>query len=167
MERVNPIIFPMVRGCHISPPSPPPCYLSWWQGGGVELAEGSPSSWSCWFHGASLIWHLHVVASGQRVIDNAKDIYLVVVNDTANVRSPLQIDEYIPLIIIIIISSDSKITFVIKCFKIPCQQNDSGKDNPILANDINRVIPGKVTIRVDEKEENGTLSSSSPSSSSK
>ena len=85
-----------------------------------------------------------MVASGQRVIDNAKDIYLVVVNDTANVRSPLQIDEYIPLIIIIIISSDSKITFVIKCFKIPCQQNDSGKDNPILANDINRVIPGKV-----------------------
>ena len=96
-----------------------------------------------------------MVASGQRVIDNAKDIYLVVVNDTANVRSPLQIDEYIPLIIIIIISSDS-ITFVVKCFKIPCQQNDSGKDNPILANDINRVIPGKVTIRVDEKEENGT-----------
>ena len=97
-----------------------------------------------------------MVASGQRVIDNAKDIYLVVVNDTANVRSPLQIDEYIPLIIIIIISSDSKITFVIKCFKIPCQQNDSGKDNPILANDINRVIPGKVTIRVDEEEENGS-----------
>ena len=84
-----------------------------------------------------------MVASGQRVIDNAKDIYLVVVNDTANVRSPLQVDEYIPLIIIIIISSDS-ITFVVKCFKIPCQQNDSGKDNPILANDINRVIPGKV-----------------------
>ena len=96
-----------------------------------------------------------MVASGQRVIDNAKDIYLVVVNDTANVRSPLQIDEYIPLIIIIIISSDS-ITFVVKCFKIPCQQNDSGKDNPILANDINRVIPGKVTIRVDEEEENGS-----------
>ena len=76
MERVNPIIFLMVRGCHISPPSPPPCYLSWWQGGGVELAEGSPSSWSCWFHGASLIWHLHAVASGQRVIDNYMDIHL-------------------------------------------------------------------------------------------
>ena len=72
----TPIILPMVRGCHISPPSPPPCYLSWWQGGGVELAEGSPSSWSCWFHGASLIWHLHAVASGQRVIDNSKDIHL-------------------------------------------------------------------------------------------
>ena len=96
-----------------------------------------------------------MVASGQRVIDNAKDIYLVVVNDTANVRSPLQIDEYIPLIIIIIISSDS-ITFVVKCFKIPCQQNDSGKDNPILANDINRVIPGKVTIGVDEEEVKGS-----------
>ena len=43
-----------------------------------------------------------------------------------------------------------------------------GEDtSPILANDTNRVISGKVTIRVDEKEENGTLSSSSPSSSSK
>ena len=72
----TPIILPMVRGCHISPPSPPPCYLSWWQGGGVELAEGSPSSWICWFHGASLIWHLHAVASGQRVIDNYMDIHL-------------------------------------------------------------------------------------------
>ena len=74
-EKQNPQTF-LLFGCMISPPSPPPCYLSWWQGGGVELAEGSPSSWSCWFHGASLIWHLHAVAGRQRVIDNSKDIHL-------------------------------------------------------------------------------------------
>ena len=36
------IILLMARWCHMSPPSPP-CYLSSWRGGGVELTEGSPS----------------------------------------------------------------------------------------------------------------------------
>ena len=75
-ERVNPHNPPNGQGMPHQSPLAPTLLPLLVKGGGVELAEGSPSSWSCWFHGASLIWHLHAVASGQRVIDNSKDIHL-------------------------------------------------------------------------------------------